>query len=141
MIGWMFIALSFIVTAWAFWSGTNEVRFAMGVLFLAFGATAFLYQQGVASWLVPQDAIFVVDTLAMALLASLALRSKRFWPLPVAALQAIPILTHVGRAVGSGLDSYAVGLAQTLPSYAQMAMILVAIQRERRRRKVMIGNC
>lgn len=133
MIGWAFILLSLLVAGWTFWAGGKELRLAISSLFVAFAGTTLIYFFSASSWLEDQHAILAVDLIALLVLAWIAFRSKRFWPLPVAALQAVPVLTHAARTVGFSLDSYAVGVAQGAAAYVQLSIIVIAAWLHRRR--------
>ena len=130
---------------WAFWiavasalvyaltQGAREERQVAIILALAYLATSLFYKLGTPDWLKPQFGIMLSDSLAAALLLIIALRSKRFWPLPIVAFQILPVLTQLVTAFGENLVSYGLGVAQGAWSYLQLIVLVVATIRTRKR--------
>lgn len=130
---------------WFFWTvvasasalvvsvGGREEKLVLGILVGAYAATMILYRLGSSDWLQPQIGIMISDSISALLLLIIALRSKRFWPLPIVAFQILPVVTQFVTAYGQNLVSYALGVAQGAWSYLQMLILIFASLRTRRR--------
>jgi len=131
MIGWLFLALLVSVSAYILRFGHLEERVALSTLIVNFVATFLLYNLGSKDWLKPHYGIFAIDTITMAILLAIAFRSKRFWPLPVAAFQIITVLAQLVGFFGQNLVSYALGVAQGASSYVQLLILVLAARKSR----------
>jgi hypothetical protein len=132
MAGIAFLCLLVLAVSLALGYGERVERVAISTVLANSVATLILYKFGSRDWLRPQFGIFAVDTATFALFLFLAIRSNRFWPLPLAAFQAIPVLVHWARMVGYDLTSYAIGVAQGASAYLQMIIIVAAVLVRRR---------
>ena len=133
MIFWIFWALVLSVSAYVFRFGGREERLVTSILVAAYFATFVFSRLGSLDWLKPQFSILLSDSLASALLLIIALRSKRFWPLPIVAFQILPVLTQLVTPFGENLVSYGLGVAQGAWSYLQLIILVVATNRSRKR--------
>jgi hypothetical protein len=133
MIFWIFWALVLSVSVYVFRFGGREERLVASILVAAYLVTLLFYWFGESDWLKPQLGILLSDSLASALLLVVALRSKRFWPLPIVAFQILPVLTQLVSAFGENLVSYGLGVAQGAWSYLQLIVLIVATIRTRKR--------
>ena len=133
MAFWIFWTSVLSVSAYAFRFGGREERLVTSILAAAYFATFVFSRLGSLDWLRPQFSILLSDSLASALLLIIALRSKRFWPLPIVAFQILPVLTQLVTYFGENLVSYGLGVAQGAWSYLQMIILVVATNRSRRR--------
>ena len=123
----LFIMLAVFVVVMA--KGGPEERFSLSVLFSGFFLTSLFYHQGSENWLEPQWSIIAVDTLAFLIFAGHAMWSKRFWPLAIAALQLLPVLTPLVALFGKNTLSYGLGVTQGIWGYFQMAILVIAAKR------------
>lgn len=130
---WIFWASVLSVSAYALRFGRREERNVAAILFAAYSATFLIYRLGDQNWLRPQYGILVSDTIASLLLLHIALRSKRFWPLPIVAFQILPVLTQLVTVFGENLVSYGLGVAQGAWSYLQLLILVIATNRSRKR--------
>lgn len=140
MAKWIFLAILVSATAYIFVRGAREAKAALAILLTAYFGTAILMvilEDGEANWSAPQPWIAVLDTISFLLLVRIALKSDRFWPMPVAALQIIPALTPLIVAVGEDLARQAIGITQGIWSYLQLAILIGATWRHNRRRSKM----
>jgi hypothetical protein len=80
---------------------------------------------GTKSWLQTEIGIVILDSSAFVALTIIAFRSKRFWPLWIASFQLIPLLTYAAALFGQNLASQALGVAQGMWGYLQLAIILL----------------
>lgn len=133
MAFWFFWGLVASVSAYAFRFGGKEERQVTAILAAAYFATFLFYRFGTPDWLKLQLGILLSDTFASALLLVIALRSKRYWPLPVVAFQILPVLTQLVAAFGENLVSYGLGVAQGAWSYLQMIILVIATTNTRKR--------
>lgn len=124
-------ALLVLVFVWA--KGGYEERLVGSALVLDFYLTGFFYRQGDGNWLEPQWSILIADLLALLALLYTALRSKRFWPLPIAALQFLVILTPLVALFGKNMVSYGLGMTQGIWGYLQLAILVIAAKRHQER--------
>lgn len=135
MIGWLFLALLVAVSTFVFRFGGREERIVLAALLTGFFGTVAFFGLGTADWLQPQIGIMLLDTGVLGVLLFIAFRSKRFWPLPVAAFHVITVLTEIAGLFGQNVVSYALGVAQGAWSYLQLLVLVIATVRTRRRAK------
>lgn len=133
MAFWIFWATVLSVSAFVFRFGGKEERLVTTILVAAYLATLLFYRIGNRDWLTPQFQILISDSLASILLLVIALRSKRFWPLPIVAFQILPVATQLVTLFGENLVSYGLGVAQGAWSYLQLIVLVVATNRSRKR--------
>lgn len=130
---WFFWTVVASASAFVVSVGGREEKLVLGILVGAYVATMILYRLGSADWLQPQIGIMISDSISAILLLVIALRSRRFWPLPIVAFQILPIATQFVTAFGQNLVSYALGVTQGAWSYLQMLILILASLRTRRR--------
>jgi hypothetical protein len=104
MPAWVGLTLTAVVCGGAFWKGDREQQAAaLGVL-LSWLATIVLRD---TRWIGPQWGAFAADTLLLAMLIVIAVRSHRYWPMVAAAFQLLCVLTHVTRLIDPGVRNWA----------------------------------
>ncbi len=119
---WVWGGAISLTCGFAAWKGRAPERWGALFFYGAWLLTIAVYNpKGLAT----QWAIFGVDTVLLALLTALALRSDRFWPLFMAAFQLLTVLTHVGRALDSGLPWWAYHTAPQIWGYLMILSLLV----------------
>lgn len=133
---WVFWTVVATALTYALKRGGREERQVAIILALAYLATSLFYKLGTPDWLKPQLGILASDSLATVLLLIIALRSKRFWPLPIVAFQILPVLTQLALAFGENLVSYGLGVAQGAWSYLQLIVLVVATTRSRKQMSI-----
>jgi hypothetical protein len=126
---WFFLTVLLSASVYVLWNGKREERLVLIILVAAFCVTYVIFVLGSRSWLNVSWGIPIFDTFSFMVLATIALRSKRFWPLPVAALHLIPVLTPIVDLVGKNLMSSALGWTQGIWSYLQLIIVVVATKR------------
>lgn len=104
----------------AVWRGRDDERLAAGGYLLAWALTLVVFKDRSEY---PQWGVFAVDFALLALYVWLALRSRRHWPLFAAGFQLLAIVTHLGRAVDTGISGWAYLTAELVWSY----LVLTAI--------------
>lgn len=70
-----------------------------------------------------QWGIFAVDALLLMLFLWLAMRSRRFWPLFVAAFQLLMVFTHIASILDAGVSGWAYLTANLIWSYLVLLTI------------------
>lgn len=118
---------------YALWRGGAAERIGAGIFIAGFILT------GVASWRPNfrsiDVGIFTVDTLMMVAFLILATRSTRYWPIWMAALQAVQVAGHFSRLADQAMIPWVYAVAQALWSYPMMALLILATWRHHRRLK------
>jgi hypothetical protein len=71
------------------------------------------------------------EALVLAVLLALGLRSKRFWPMPVASLQIVAFLSLLTPFFGRNIVSHGLGVAQGIWAYPQLLLIVMGTIRLR----------
>jgi hypothetical protein len=130
---WVYLIILLSASAYVLARGSKEERTILATLISAFFLTYLLYAQENRDWLIGHWSITIVDTLAFLILFYIALRSKRFWPLPIAALQFLPILTPLVALLGKNIVSYALGMTQGFWGYLQLLILVIASRRHQTR--------
>jgi hypothetical protein len=110
---WVGLAIMLIVCGGAFWKGGREEQLAAGGLLIS-DLTGVLFLD--PRWLGPQWGAFAADTCLLVLLTWIALRTRRFWPLPAAAFQLLCVAIHVARLVDPGVRAWAYATGQVILS-------------------------
>jgi hypothetical protein len=108
------------VCALAVWRGRDDERLGAGGFLAAWALSLAVVRPGDYE---TQWAILLVDVLLLALLIAVALRTPRFWPLPVAALQALAVTTPLANALDDGISSWAFITAAL--GFQYMALIVI----------------
>lgn len=129
----LYYTLLCLVSAFAFWRGRTDERFAAAICVLATVATHLVHvRQGAYERV--EIGTFIVDGAAFAGFAFIALRSERFWPLWLAGLQLTTVLAHVVKAVQLDLLPQAYAAAARFWVYPIFLIIVVGTWRSYRRR-------
>src|SRR5690349_16767063 len=108
------------VCAIAYWRGAEDERLAATALLANWGLTVLIVKVGDrgASW-----ASVVIDGALLGIYVWLALRSRRYWPLFVAAFQVLIMVTHLGRAADPSISTWAYMTAGIVWSYCGLFAI------------------
>lgn len=85
-------------------------------------------------WHAPQLGVLAVDLMLLIGLSALALRSDRFWPLTVASLQLIAVLTHPALWIDGKILPFGYAFMQGFWAYPMMLLVAWGAWRHRRRR-------
>ncbi|QJB68037.1 hypothetical protein [Parasphingorhabdus halotolerans] len=131
MAKWVFLFLIFSALVFVLRFGKSEERLTLLVLVFNFFGTAIAYWIGGGDWLQPKFGVFLIDLACLFFFVLIAFRSKRFWPLPVAAFQMVPVMTSFVTFMGIDLSSQGVGITQGAWGYAQLLILIVASIRGR----------
>lgn len=102
------------VCALAIWRGRDEERLAAAGLLANWALTLVVYRSRSQE---TQWAMLALDSALLALYMWIALRTRRFWPLPVAGFQLLCVVTHVAHAVDARVTGWAYITAGIVWSY------------------------
>lgn len=109
-----------------FWKGRFEERIIGATIVGGSIATGLIYIFLSKTWLHLSIPLLANELIATAIILTVAYRSKRFWPLPVAAFQMIGLLSQVVNLFGKNLQSYAVGVTQGIWAYLELIILVFA---------------
>jgi hypothetical protein len=101
---WIWDGALTVTCAAAAWKGGRSERYAAGACYGAWIATLLVHNP---NRYVTQWAVFGVDVLLFLLLAALALRSHRYWPMFMAGFQLLAVITHAGRILDKTVGAWA----------------------------------
>lgn len=117
---WVWPATLAVAGGMAAWRGREDERIA-GVTVLANWALSMVaYRAGSDE---TQWTILAIDGGQFLVFLWIALRSPRYWPLPLAAFGLLQLVTHIAHALDAGISTWAYMTASLIWSY----LILVAI--------------
>ena len=119
---WIAIAFFWAICGFAVWKGGWEERIAGGALALGALATPIVKDH---HWLGPQWGVFSIDLVYLALIVAIAMRTKRWWPLPAAAFQLLGVMTHAARIADHSVGGWAYITAGVIWSYALLITVAV----------------
>ena len=126
MFKWIYLLLLVSSLCFVFWKGRSEERLVAVALTIGSIVTYSLYVRAGKDWLNLDLALLLNEALVTAVILYIAYRSKRFWPLPVAAFQITALLTPIAALMGENLASYALGVTQGLWAYPQLLILIIA---------------
>jgi hypothetical protein len=128
-----FWAILLSICGFAWWRGGREERIAATACVLATVTTVLVIPPIAVRYSQPNLVLLAIDVAMLAAFTGIALTSRRFWPLWVAALQLIMTTSHLMRAIDSDLVPRAYAAASILWSYPILLIILVGTVRTRRK--------
>jgi hypothetical protein len=130
---YLYLALLAASCGYALWQGDRDARIAAIVCLLATAATVLLLTPGSARYRVLEGGAMAVDLATLAAFVTLALHSRRFWPLWVAGLQLTASFAHMIRIADEALVPLAYAIAERFWSYPILIIIAVGTFRYQRR--------
>jgi hypothetical protein len=128
---WAFIAL---FSWWVWRVGGPTERCAGGMMVAAALFTPFIGGAFNTHWHAPQLGVFAVDIALLTGLMALALSSQRFWPMSVACLQLMAVMTHPALWIEPDILPLGYALMQGFWAYPMMALVAIGARRHRRSR-------
>lgn len=126
MLRYIYPALLVACVLFICWKGRSEQRIVLGALFLGSVNTYFIYVSRAGTWLEPSIAMIANELLVTAVILTVAYRSKKLWPLPVASFQILALMSQLVSVFGQELQAYAVGVTQGLWAYLQLVVLFLA---------------
>jgi len=129
-----FWVLQAAVAAWSLVAGGASERLATIMMCLAAVLTGVVGGASNTHWHAPQLGVLAVDIMLLIGLSALALRSDRFWPLTVASLQLIAVLTHPALWIDPRILPFGYAFMQGFWAYPMMLLVALGAWRHHRRR-------
>lgn len=120
------------IAAWSLYAGGRSERWATIMMCLAAILTDVVGSAFNTHWHKPQLGVLAVDVALLIGLVLLALRSNRFWPLTVASLQLIAVLTHPALWIDSAILPFGYALMQGFWAYPMMLLVALGAWRHLR---------
>lgn len=119
---WVGTTIGWTVVLAALWKGGRSERVAIAGFVFAWLATPLLRSPEIEA---PPWSNLAVDTIFLAILVWLALRSRRWWPLVAAALELLSVFTHIARLIDPGVRTWAYFTADIIWTYLLLGTIAV----------------
>jgi hypothetical protein len=119
---WYGIGLLLVVSGAALWKGRGEERVTAVALLVAALATYVLRDP---RWRGPQWTSFAIDIAFLGVLLVVSLRTKRYWPLTMAAFQLLAVVTHTARMMDPTLGGWAYATAEVI--FTQLTLVSLAV--------------
>lgn len=131
----LFSILLLLASGYAVAKGGAPERVVGLSLLLAFTLSILFQQPSAARFLGVEWGILAVDFGLLGILLSVALYADRFWPLWVAALQALGTGGHLVRGMDHGIEPIAYAILLASWSYPMVLLLAVGTMRHQRRRR------
>ena len=126
-MGWIFLTLVLAALMLAIRFGGRAERTVLVALLVSYVGTYLSFKfLGARDWLLVNWGVWLSDAAAFAILCTVALRTKKWWLLPMAGLQILPLFTPFIAVTGQNLISDGLGRAQGLWAYPQLALLILA---------------
>lgn len=134
----VFIYLSLLAAScgYALWRGDRDARAAAIVCIVATALTVVLLTPGPERYQLVESGAMIVDLATLTAFVTLALTSRRFWPLWVAGLQLTASAAHALKLFDASLVPLAYAAAERFWSYPILLIIAIGAYRAHRRRSV-----
>lgn len=131
MAKWLFLLLLTSAVTFIIVRGQREERLVACTLLLVSLITSLLF--GLASQTFVQISLPLIlnEAILLGVTLTVAYRSKRFWPMPVASLELAAFLSLFAPLFGKNLVSYALGVTQGVWAYFQLMILVLAVVRGR----------
>ena len=134
MLGpFIFIPLLLAICLYAWWRGGADERIVALTCLAGTVATLLVVSPLRQRYASLEEGLLLVDLAVLAGFITVALRSKRFWPLWVAGLQLTTSIGHVLKGVDQDLLPKAYGAALQFWSYPILVILLVGTYRRHQR--------
>ena len=131
MIGLLFLLLLAGTVGYVVAFGGREERSVALALVVAAVVTWANYVYLGRTFRTLQPILIASEGSVLILCLAIALRSDRFWPMPVAAAQLATVVSLLTPLFGRNLLSYPLGIMQALWVYLQLIVLVIAVARRR----------
>jgi hypothetical protein len=140
--GFIYATLLIGTVVYIFVRGRADERVVVGTLVAGSVATYIIFKYFGQSFTALQWPMLLNESAVLAVLLTVALRSKRFWPIPVASFQLAAFLSLLTPYFGENIISHGLGVAQGVWAYPQLAiLVLGTIRGKRRQQRNMLKAC
>lgn len=133
MIAFLYPALLLASSIYIAARGNFEQRLVLVTLMAGSIFTAVIY--GISaheSWLGLNLGMVMNEAVVLSVILFVAYRSRRFWPLFIAAFEAAALLAQFAGTFARNPVSYALGMTQGIWAYFQLIVLMLATWRNRR---------
>ena len=135
MAPWLFRTLLIGIVLFALWRGGRDERIIAAVCLIGAITSQLVFAPISERFESVELGVFIVDLMVLAAFLAVALRSCRFWPLWVTALQLTTTLGHILKGLDADLIPKAYGAALTFWSYPILIILLIGTWRTYRRQQ------
>lgn len=135
MAPWLFRTLLIGIVLFALWRGGRDERLVAALCLIGAITTTFLLAPIHERFEDVELGVFAVDLVLLVGFLAVALRSYRFWPLWVAALQLTTTLGHILKGLDATLIPAAYGAALSFWGYPILIVLLIGTWRTYRRQR------
>lgn len=129
----IYLVLLTLSCGYALWRGDRDARIAAITCVAATVMTVVVLTPGSRRYVFVESGVMVVDLVTLAAFITLALFSKRFWPLWVAGLQMTASTAHALKMFDAELVPLAYAVAERFWGYPILIIIAVGAYRHHRR--------
>jgi len=136
----LYLTLLAASCGYALWRGDRDARAAAIVSIVATALTVLMLTPGPSRYQLVEGGAMIVDLATLAAFVTLALFSKRFWPLWVAGLQLTASAAHALKQFDASLIPLAYAAAERFWSYPILLIIGIGAFRAHRR-ELRAGGC
>ncbi len=131
MAKWFYLGLLASAVTFVILRGRSEERVIVGTMLLTSMITGFLYIFAGQKFVQVSLPLILNEAILLGVTLTIAYRSRRFWPMPVASLQIAAFLSLLTPVFGQNLVSYALGVTQGVWAYFQLLILVLAVVRGR----------
>ena len=130
---YFYLTLLTLSCGYALWRGDRDARIAAITCVVATAMTVVVLTPGSRRYALVESGVMLVDLATLGAFITLALFSKRFWPLWVAGLQMTASTAHALKMFDASLVPLAYAVAERFWGYPILMIIAVGAYRHRRR--------
>ncbi len=130
---WIFNAILFAASGYAFWRGGAPERIVGLALLIAAIATRILYMTTPMLFMGVEVGLMAVDVALLVAMIVIMLHADRFWPIWVTALHALGTGAHLARAISPDVIRLAYAVLSVVWSYPIIVLLVVGTHRHSRR--------
>jgi hypothetical protein len=118
---------------YAFWRGGAPERAVAAIFIVGVVATHLAASDRESRFSSAELGIVLVDTAALVALTAVALRAERFWPLWIAAMQAVGTAGHLARLVDPEVIRWAYAFGLAIWSYPMLCLLALGTWQHQQR--------
>jgi hypothetical protein len=128
-----FVFFLLVCCGYAFWRGGSPERAVSAVFLVGVTLTHMAASQAAGRFTSVEAGIFLVDVAALIAFIAVALKAERFWPLWVAAMQAVGTAGHLVKLVDPEIIRWAYAFALAIWSYPMLCLLALGTWRHQQR--------